>query len=118
MDDKTQILTEKLERLFREAAETAVELQAVERGVGRPVHFSQIEAAAHQIGTRLSCRIQERAAREVAADSPETIPCPTCGTACRLTIASRTIGSADGPIEIDEPKGYCTRCRRAFFPSA
>ena|ERR1700722_4126958 len=117
MDDKTQILQEKLERLFREAAETAVELQAAERG-GELVHFSQIEATAHRVGTQLSCRIQERSAREVAANSPQAAPCPKCGTPCRLEIVSRTIDSTDGPIEISEPKGHCTRCRRAFFPSA
>jgi hypothetical protein len=118
MDDKAQSVKEKLERLFRETAETAVELQLAEGGVGEPVHFSQIEAAAHHVGTRLSCCIQERRAREVAASSPTAAPCPKCGTCCGLTVVSRTINSADGPIEISEPKGYCTRCRRAFFPSA
>ena len=46
MDGKVQVLKEKLERLLREAAETAAELQATERGAGKPVHFSEIEAAA------------------------------------------------------------------------
>jgi hypothetical protein len=83
-----------------------------------PVHFSQIEAAAHDVGTRLSCRIQERAAREVAAGSPAAVPCPKCKKLCRVKVVSRAINSTDGPLEISEPKGYCTRCRRAFFPSA
>ena len=118
MDDKALILKEKLERLFREAADIAVELQLAEGGAGKPVHFSQIEAAAHHVGTRLSCRIQEQAAREVATSSPAAAPCPKCGTSCGLKVVSRTISSTDGPIAISEPKGYCTRCRRAFFPSA
>ena len=118
MDDKARGLKDKLERLFREAADIAVELQSAEGGMGKPVHFSQIEAAAHQVGTRLSCRIQERMAREVVASSPDTAPCPACGVCCRLKVAKRTINSTDGPIEISEPKGYCTCCRRAFFPSA
>jgi hypothetical protein len=118
MDDKAQILKEKLERLFREAADIAVELQLAEGGAGEPVHFSQIEAAAHHVGTRLSCCIQERTAREVAASSAAAAPCPKCGKSCGLKVVSRTINSTDGPIEISEPKGYCTRCRRAFFPSA
>jgi hypothetical protein len=117
MDGKTVDLKEKLERLLREAAETAAELQASERGVGKPTHFSQIGAAAHQVGSQLSCCIQERAAREVAADSPQTAPCPTCGTACHLSIERRTISSTDGPIVVWEPCGHCTRCRRDFFPS-
>jgi hypothetical protein len=118
MDDKAPILKEKLERLLREAAETAVDLQKAERGTGKLVHFSQIEAAAHSIGTRLSCGIQERTAREVAADSSRTAPCPICGTPCRLNIQRRTIASTDGPINVWEPQGHCTRCRRDFFPSA
>jgi hypothetical protein len=118
MDGKTQVLKEKLERLLREAAETAAELQAAERGAGKPVHFSEIEAAAHQVGSQLSCRVQERAAREVAADSPEAAPCPACGAPCRLKIERRTINSTDGPIVVWEPCGHCTRCRRDFFPSA
>ena len=118
MDDKTQILNEKLERLFREAADIAVELQWPEGQLGKPIHFSQIEAAAHHIGTQLSRRIQERSARELAATSPAAAPCPKCGTSCGLKVVSRTINSTDGPIEISEPKGYCTRCRLTFFPSA
>ena len=118
MDGKTQNLKEKLERLLREAAETAAELQACDRGAGKPVHFSQIEAAAHQVGSQLSCRIQERAAREVAADCPENAPCPTCGIPSHLSIERRTINSTDGPIVVWEPQGHCTRCRRDFFPPA
>jgi hypothetical protein len=118
MDGKTENLKEKLERLLRETAETAADLQAAERGSGKPVHFSRIEAAAHEVGSQLSCRIQERAAREVAADSPEEAPCPACGISCRLSIERRTINSTDGPIVVWEPCGHCTRCRRDFFPSA
>jgi hypothetical protein len=117
MDGKTEDLKEKLERLLRETAETAAELQSIGRGDGKAVHFSQIEAAAHQVGSQLSCRIQERAAREVAADAPQTAPCPACGTPCRLSIERRTISSTDGPLVVWEPCGHCTRCRRDFFPS-
>jgi hypothetical protein len=117
MDGRPQVLKVKLDRLLQETAETAAELQASERGAGKPVHFSQIEAAAHQVGNLLSCGIQERAAREVAANAPETVPCPACGTACRLSIERRTISSTDGPILVWEPCGHCTRCRRDFFPS-
>jgi hypothetical protein len=117
MDDNAQILREKLERLLSEAADTAAELQAVDRGTGMLTHFSQIEAAAHGVGAQLSCRIQERSAFDVAAGAPQAAPCPTCATSCSVVIESRTINSTDGPIEIREPKGDCTRCRRSFFPS-
>ena len=118
MDDKAQILKEKLERLFREAGETAVALQAVERGAEGPVHFSQIEAAAHQIGRRLSCRIQERAAREVAADSPADNSLSGLRHGMPFDHRKPYHQLRGWTSEIDEPKGFCTRCRRAFFPSA
>ncbi len=118
MDDKTKNLKGKLERLLREAAETAADLHAAERGAGTQVHFSQIEAAAHQVGSHLSCRIQERSARELAADIPKALPCPKCGASCDLEIKRRTVESTDGPLDLWEPKGHCTRCRRDFFPSA
>lgn len=118
MDDKMQKLKDKLDRLLREAAEAAAELQTAEGGAGRPVHFSQIEAAAHHVGSQLSCRIQERTARELAADVPQEAPCPTCGTPFRLNIERRAVSSTDGPLDLWEPHGHCTRCRRDFFPSA
>jgi len=118
MDGNSEKLKEKLDRLLRETAAAAAELQAAERGAGKPVHFSQIEAAAHQVGSQLSCRIQERTARELAAEVPQEAPCPVCGTLCRLNIERRTVSSTDGPLDLWEPHGHCTRCRRDFFPSA
>jgi len=118
MEDNTEKLKEKLDRLLRETAAAAAELQASERGAGKAVHFSQIEAAAHRVGSQLSCRIQERTARELAAEVPQEAPCPACGTLCRLNIERRTVSSTDGPLDLWEPHGHCTRCRRDFFPSA
>jgi hypothetical protein len=68
MHGKTQGLKEKLERLLREAAETAADLQAAERGIAGPVHVSQIEAAAHAVGSQLSGGIQERVVREAVTE--------------------------------------------------
>jgi hypothetical protein len=117
MDDKIEALKEKLERLMREAAETAADLQAAERGTRGPVHFSQIEAAAHSVGCALSAGIQERVVREAATDIPHKLPCPQCGQLCKVTFDRRTIHSTDGPIVVFEPEAHCRRCRRTFFPS-
>ena len=118
MDEKTQALKEKLDRLIQEAAETAADLQAAERGSKGPVHFSQIEAAAHAVGCSLSVGIQERAVREATTAIPLKLPCPDCGTLCKVTFDRRTIQSADGPVVVLEPECHCRRCRRDFFPSA
>jgi hypothetical protein len=118
MDDKIEALKEKLDRLMREAAETAADLQTAERGTRGPVHFSQIEAAAHAVGCALSAGIQERVVREAAADIPSKLPCPQCGTSCKVTFDRRTVHSTDGPVVVFEPEAHCRRCRRDFFPSA
>jgi hypothetical protein len=118
MDDKIEALTEKLDRLMREAAETAADLQAAERGTRGPVHFSQIEATAHAVGCALSTGIQERVVREAAADIPSKLPCPQCGQLCQVTFDRRTVHSTDGPIVVFEPEAHCRRCRRDFFPAA
>ena len=117
MDDKIEALKEKLDSLMREAAETAADLQAAERGTRGPVHFSQIEAAAHAIGCVLSSGIQERVVREAVADIPPKLPCPDCGALCKVKFDRRTIHSTDGPVVVLEPECHCRRCRRDFFPS-
>jgi hypothetical protein len=117
MDGKTLALKEKLERLMREAAETAADLQAAERGSPGPVHFSRIEAAALSVGQQLSCGIQERVAREAAVTTPTKIACPTCQNECQVRYDKRTVRSTAGPVEVLEPQAHCRRCRRSFFPS-
>jgi hypothetical protein len=117
MDDKIEALKEKLDQLMRDAAETAADLQAAQRGTRGPVHFSQIEAAAHAVGCALSAGIQERVVREAAADIPHKLPCPQCGQLCKVTFDRRTVHSTDGPLEVFEPEAHCRRCRRTFFPS-
>jgi hypothetical protein len=109
---------QKLERLFSEAAELAIEKELATWDPAKPPHFSQIEEAAHRLARQLSCRIQERAAREVVAQVPTTADCPGCGRSCELKHTTREVQSIDGPIELLELSGLCPRCRRAFFPSA
>jgi hypothetical protein len=82
-----------------------------------PLHFSQIEAVCHRLAARWSCSLQEWAARELTAETPDSAACPTCGEVCSLELEGRTIQSTDGPVPILEWKGTCTRCRRDFFPS-
>jgi hypothetical protein len=70
------------------------------------------------LARQLSCRIQERAVREVVAQMPTAADCPACGRSCELKHERRSMQSIDGPIELLELSGFCPRCRRAFFPSA
>ena len=109
---------QKLQRLFAETAELAVESDPAFKDAKRTPHYSKIEEAAHRIARQMSWQIQERLMREIAAERPTDASCPECGRVCELEQSLRTIQSIDGFVELLEWKGYCPRCRRAFFPSA
>ena len=118
MDTAPDAVIQKLERLFSEAAELAIEQELAAFDPAHPPHFSKIEEMAHRLARQLSCRIQERGAREIVAQVATTANCPACGRSCELKHDTRTVQSLDGPIELLELSGFCPRCRRAFFPSA
>jgi DNA repair exonuclease SbcCD ATPase subunit len=116
MDDSAATLKEKFEKLLKEAAEVSVSLDQINGTIKGVPHYSVIEARAHELGRQLSREIQVRQMGEVAALGAETAPCPDCGTRCKLHSKKRSVTSIDGPIEIQELKGECPLCRRAFFP--
>ncbi len=117
MDAKRDRLQKRLEDLLAQASAVAVEMQGIDQGAGTP-HFDQIESPAHVVGQRLSRRIQEARARDVAADQPAEVACPKCGGSCRVETKQREVRSADGPLELLETFARCRPCRRSFFPSA
>lgn len=117
MDGRAAELKEKLDRLLKQTAAAAAELQMLEQGRGVP-HYSQIEGAAHRVGRELSCRIQARRMGEVTSQAAQQADCPCCGQTCEVRTERRTLSSIDGPTAVLEPRGFCRRCRRSFFPSA
>lgn len=117
MDAKQQQLEEKLEGLLKQAAKIAAEIQAEEQGPGTP-HYDEIETSAHDVGQRLSRKIQSGRAADVVAEQDLEATCPDCGETCGVETKCRTVQSIDGPIELVETVAYCRRCRRSFFPSA
>jgi len=118
MDGQTQRLSEKLESLLRETAETAAELQRRQHDSSRPRRYIDIERQAHLDGRRLSCLIQRQAVRDVAAEANPEAACPKCGATCTIWTEARPLTSIDGEVETVEPVARCNRCRRSFFPSA
>ena len=80
--------------------------------------FRDIERAAHEVGRRVATRMTEAALATHAQDQPDHAPCPGCGGGTRLTRKKRTVDTADGPVEYDEPASHCVVCRRDFFPDA
>jgi hypothetical protein len=118
MDAGRQARERKKRELLRELTELQLE-EMIEAGdFDQTPHFGSIERTASELGKRLSREVQERAAREVAAEGQMPAACPTCGAVCEATTQQRTVAGMDGPIELTEAVAHCRRCRRSFFPSA
>src|SRR5271157_3764464 len=116
MDGTTIELTEKLERLLREAAQVSVDLDRAKGTIVGVPHYSVIEARAHELGQQLSRQIQLRRMGEISAQASSSAKCPECGTRCELGRKKRRVTSIDGPLVVEEPVGHCPVCRRGFFP--
>lgn len=118
MDGRVEELQAKLSRLARETAEAHVALAAAKGALAGTPHYSSIEQAAHDLGREVSRLAQQRHMAELTALRLGQAKCPGCGAVCETQPKKRTARSADGPVELLEPAGYCSACRRAFFPSA
>ena len=111
-------LRERLARSLREAAEIEVELSRADGTIRGVPHYSVIEGRAHGLGKQLSRAVQQRQMSELAATQATTAKCPTCGTRCDVRPMKRSVQSVDGSAELTELQGFCTGCRRSFFPAA
>ncbi len=82
--------------------------------------FTDAEDLAVQVGDLLAREILQAALQAQAArPRPQGLTsCPSCGGPLQPRPAQpRTASSRRGDLAWDEPACYCTRCRRAFFPS-
>lgn len=118
MDGDTSRLRKKLEDLLREAAEVSVALDRANGTIQGVPHYSVIEGRSHELGQQLSRQIQEREMAEIVACQVPKASCPGCGKRCELIATKRSVTSVDGGIELQELEGYCSSCRKAFFPPA
>lgn len=116
MDEATRELKKKLDRLIKEAAEVSVALSRSDGTIPGPVHYSIIEAQAHELGRHLSREIQQKQLGRIATLRIPKAACPKCGTRCELLKKKRTVTSIDGSFDAEEMEGRCPFCRRAFFP--
>src|SRR5208337_587809 len=116
MDGTTIELTEKLERLLREAAQVSVDLDRAKGTIVGVPHYSVIEARAHELGQQLSRQIQLRRMGEISAQASSSAKCPACGTRCELGRKKRRVTSIDGPLVVEEPVGHCPRWSSGLFP--
>jgi hypothetical protein len=110
-------LRERLERSLREAAEIEVELSRADGSIHGVPHYSVIEGRAHELGKQLSRAVQQRQMSELAAAQATTAKCPACGRRCDVQPQKRPLQSVDGSADVADSEGYCTGCRRSFFPA-
>jgi len=82
--------------------------------------FADAEDLAVQVGDLLTREILQAACQgQAARPRPDDLTaCPSCAGPLEARPArQRTLRCRRGALAWDEPTGYCTRCRRAFFPS-
>ena len=118
MEGRVEELKSKLARLLKNAAEVSVALDRADGTIQGVPHYSVIESRAHELGCQLSREVQQRQMGEIAALAAPRAKCPTCGARCELAPKRRPVTSIDGTVDMQELHGYCTSCRRSFFPSA
>lgn len=118
MDARRSRLEEQRQQILDQLVQVDMEIRKLDGLFDTVPHYQQIEDAAHRSAQELSQAIQRQACREVAVIKSDQCACPWCGRETETKLITRTIQSADGPVEVIEPHGTCTACRRSFFPSA
>lgn len=118
MDGDSTGLQKRLEDLLKEAAEVSVALDRANGTIRGVPHYSVIEGRAHELGQQLSRQIQERQMAEIVAAQVTKGTCPGCGRRRDLIPMKRRVTSVDGTVTLQELRGHCASCRKAFFPVA
>lgn len=79
--------------------------------------FVDLEEVAVQLGQAITRELLNRSLARQAESTAETM-CPTCQSeSLAREPEPRTLTTRAGPVDWDEPRRYCPRCRRSFFPS-
>jgi hypothetical protein len=77
--------------------------------------FAQIEQRASEAGKAMSRRVTEQLLLQRRQKMPKEMPCPQCGTLCRVSTKKRPITTLEGSLSYPEPASHCFTCRRDFF---
>ena len=112
---RKKVSQEDWETFLRVARQLGIDMEALSSQQAR---FTELESAGHRVGRAIAQAITERLAWERAERLTEPQACPTCGRLAPVEYHTRPLETADGPIELEEPVGHCSACRRDFFPSA
>ncbi len=130
-DEKVQELTGLVEGWGKLLAEEAYGPD----GPGLDVDLAGMEELAVTMQQALLSGLCEELTQRQAGRLPGTQACPECGDECELPSPDDSTGQEleessgeakkarrmrlrGGTFELTEPRCYCRRCRRSFFPSA
>jgi hypothetical protein len=89
-------------------------------GLSRDTKFSELEKVAGTLGDEIARQLIETQVRGQAEDwsAEASCECPECGgPSSKAPDQPRVLTTTRGDVGWDQRVGYCTRCRRAFFPS-
>lgn len=91
--------------------------EAFPQGVGPETDFQRMEELAGEGARALVQGMLREAVWQQGVALGDTQPCPTCGKDCSMEWSQRTVQTRYGEVEVPEPHGHCSACRRDFFPS-
>lgn len=91
--------------------------EAFPQGVGWEIDFSRMEELAGEGAQALVQGMLREVVWQQGLALGDTQPCPTCGKDCKMEWSKRTVQTRYGEVEVPEPHGHCSACRRDFFPS-
>jgi hypothetical protein len=84
------------------------------------ISFADLEELALRLGQTLAAELlRQGLARQAMTPPPQADACPTCGGPLAAADPEpRTVTTRAGEVGWQEPRRYCGRCRKAFFPPA
>jgi Zn finger protein HypA/HybF involved in hydrogenase expression len=104
------------ERMGREAAVKAFG----EQGPGLDVTLADLEGFFDSFVKGFARGAYAEAVERQAEQVPERAECPECGSECtrQKPPRARPMQTVHGPFQWEEPRHFCPRCARLFFPPA
>lgn len=119
----TQAGLERLKEMARSYGEALAQEAYGDAGPGLDVDMASIEEIAWLMAQGITQGTCEELTRQQARKLPKTQACPTCGEECVVEYDesnrddTRVMQVRSGSFDLKEPRAWCDRCKRFFFPS-
>lgn len=85
--------------------------------LGAAVTLRELEALTVQVGDELSRQVTEVEMQRRSSGPAQQESCPDCGEVCQLAeMEPVVLQGVRGEVCYTQPRYYCRRCRRSFFP--